>query len=102
MGWSKLIDMAMDASDAADWGFPSGAEDHAPVYPPGLRIALTESELAKLGLDDDVDIGDMIDLRCFATVTSVSKATRNDGTGSTRIELQIEKVAAEDELEEDD
>ncbi len=95
---AKLVDMELDDESKLDMAVPEIAKK--PDYPWGLRISLTEKELAKLGLDADCDIGDMIDLRAFAVVTSVSKNKRDDGDESVRVELQIEKMAAENELEE--
>jgi hypothetical protein len=70
-----------------------------PDYPWGLRICLTHIELKKLGLDADCEIGDLIDLRAFAVVTSISKDSSPSGD-SARVELQIQKIAVEQELEE--
>ena len=97
-GWSKLIDMEMDDEEKLDAVCPMPIAARA-SYPYGLRICLTHKELTKLGLDADCNIGDMIDLRCFGTVTSISKDDHGDGP-SCRIEIQIEKMAVEDELDE--
>jgi hypothetical protein len=72
-----------------------------PDYPCGLRICLTHRELEKLGLEADCQIGDVIDLRAFATVTSVSQNDYGNGP-ECRVELQIEKLAVEDERTEED
>ena len=98
MAWSKLVDMEMDDDEKLDRAIPE--MPLAPDYPWGLRISLTEKELEKLGLDADCDIGDMIDLRAFAVVTSVSKNKSTEGADSCRVELQIEKMAVESEDEE--
>jgi hypothetical protein len=66
-------------------------------YPPGLRICLCDDELKKLGLDTDIDEGDYVDIRAFATVMSVHKEA-----GNCRVELQIEKMMVESETNEDD
>lgn len=98
MAWSKLIDMEMDDEEKLDACCPMPMPSR-PNYPFGLRICLTHKELAKLGLDADCEIGDMIDLRCFAEVTSIS--TNDYGSGEEcRIELQITHMAAEDEMSE--
>lgn len=98
MAWSKLIDMELSDEDKLDASMPI-AMPSKPDYPYGLRISLTHNELEKLGLDDDCEVGDMIDVRCFATVTSVSKNEDGNGKGC-RIELQIEKMAVESEMDE--
>lgn len=98
MAWSKLIDMEMDDEDKMDASMPI-AMPSKPDYPYGLRISLSHNELEKLGLDADCEVGDMLDMRCFATVTSVSKNEDAGGKGC-RIELQIEKMAVENEMNE--
>jgi hypothetical protein len=98
MAWSKLIDMEMDDEDSLDAPQPFPMADR-PRYPYGLRICLCDSELAKLNLDADCNVGDMIDLRCFAVVTSVSK-NETAGGSQSRVELQITRMAVEDELTE--
>jgi len=99
MAWSKLTDMELSDDEKIDREMP-GATPSKPDFPWGLRISLTEKELEKLGLDADCDIGDMIDLRAFAVVTSVSKNKSTEGADSCRVELQIEKMAVESEDEE--
>lgn len=66
-------------------------------YPCGLRICLTSRELDLLDLDDDCDVGDMIDLRMLAKVCHVMKTD-----GGCRIELQAIAMKAEAEDDEDD
>ena len=95
MSWSKLIDLELDDEDQLSAAMPIPMTSK-PKYPFGLRICLTEKELAKLRLDHDCDIGDMLHLVVFATVTSVSKHENDDGA-CCRVELQIEKMAAENE-----
>jgi hypothetical protein len=98
MPWSKLIDMSMDDEDIMDAPMPLAMSERQ-TYPYGLRISLTHNELEKLGLAADCDVGDMIDMRCFGTVTSVS--LNDDGGGkSCRVEIQIEKMAVESEMDE--
>ena len=43
----------------------------------------------------------MIDMRCFGTVTSFSKNDSGEGS-SCRVEIQIEKMAVENEMTEDE
>lgn len=69
-------------------------------YPYGLTLTLCEDELEKLNLDDNCDVGDMIDLRAFAEVTSVSKHMI-DGKARCRVELQITRMAVENESTEE-
>lgn len=71
-----------------------------PDYPYGLTISLEEDDLEKLDLEDDCEVGDMIDLRAFARVTSVSKR-QVGGKDCCRVELQIEQLAVENEDDEE-
>jgi hypothetical protein len=98
MAWSKLVDLELDDEDQLDAICPMPMADR-PRYPFGTRICLTHKELAKLGLEADCDVGDLIDLRCFAEVTSISKNDSGNGE-DCRIELQITHMAAEDEMSE--
>lgn len=93
--WSRFIDLELSDDEKLDMTMPIRAD--APQYPPGLRISLCEEVLQKLGLDEPPDVGDILDLRAFACVTSYS----NDGSGR-RVELQIERLAVENETTEDD
>lgn len=99
MAWSKLIDMEMDDEDQLDCCCPIPVSEKA-RYPYGLRISFNNHELEKLGLDPkECEIGDMIDIRCFAVVTCVSSnESRSDKDGKRwSVELQIEKIAVEAE-----
>lgn len=98
MGWSKLESMELDDEDQLDCACPLPVA-RRPRYPYSLRICLTHKELEKLGLDADCEIGSEIDLRAFAVVTSISLNETNGGT-ECRIELQIEKLAVQDEMAE--
>lgn len=98
-GWSRLVDMEMDDEDQLDCPMPITMPEK-PRYPYGLRISLTHNELEKLGLDADCEVGDMIDMRAFGTVTSVS-ISDDSGGKSCRVEIQLEKLAVESELEEE-
>lgn len=99
MGFTKFADMSMDDEDILDTccAMPELPKPKGPQYPYGLRICLNSPELNKLGIEGDCDVGDMIDLRAFAEVTSISK----DGD-NCRVELQIQKLALENEDDEDD
>ena len=95
MGWKNgMVDMELDDEDKIDAPTPK-----KPDYPYGLRICLTHKELEKLGLEADCAIGDSVDLRALAEVTSVSKNDYGDGP-ECRVELQIKKLAVENEDDE--
>jgi hypothetical protein len=90
--------MELDDEEKMDAAMPIAMPDK-PDYPYGLRISLTHKELKKLGLDPDCEVGDMLDMRCFAVVRSVSLNDSDNGQ-TCCIELQIEKMAVEDEMNE--
>ena len=64
--------------------------DHMPDVPPGLCICLTETELEKLDLDDDAEVGDYLHGRFMARVTSVSK---NDSGGGAKCRIELSLIA---------
>lgn len=97
MPFSKLVDMELSDEDKIDACMPIPCD--TPDYPWGLKICLTEKELEKLGLPVP-EHGDYLDLRGMARVTSVSSDERESGN-SCRVELQIEKIAVENEDTED-
>lgn len=96
--WTKLVDMEMDDEESMDCCCPLPVSER-PRYPYGLRICFTHDELKKLNLTADCEIGDMIDMRVFATVTSISVDENKEGP-RCRIEMQIEKIALENEMTE--
>lgn len=72
---------------------PSGL--NTPDVPGHLCIALTDRELELLGLDDDVEVGDMLHLRIMVQATAVHKS--QDGC---RIETAIIGGSIDDESTE--
>jgi len=92
-GWTRLVDMERSDDDKID--AMSAYPTVAPDYPPGLRICFCQQELEKLGLSIP-EIGDMIDMRAMGTVTSVS-IEKTDGDDRCRVEIQLEKIALENE-----
>lgn len=94
----KMVDLARTPAEKVEAALPAPAS--TPDYPYGLCICLTQDELSKLDLDDEVEVGDMIHLFAMAEVTSVSKVQR-DGEASCRVELQVTHLAVEDEDDED-
>lgn len=94
MTWSTMVDMELSDDDVLDAIMPIPMADK-PKYPCGLRICLTDAELDKLGLEANCNRGDIIDLRAFAEVTSVSS-----GEYGSRVELQIQKLSLENEMTE--
>lgn len=99
MAWTKFVDMELDDEDSMDTVCPIPCDK--PKWPYGLRICLTHTELAKLKLEPDCEVGDMIDLRCFGEVTSIS-ISDGEGGKQCRVEIQFQKIALEDESNEDE
>jgi hypothetical protein len=92
----KMADMELSDEEVLDTELPIAMPKKS-RYPYGLRICLEEKELAKLGMKvDGFSIGDVIDLRAFAEVTCVSS-----GEFGARVELQIQRLAVENEATED-
>jgi hypothetical protein len=69
-------------------------------YPYGLCIRLTEKELEKLELCDDVEVGDFLHGAFLAKVTSISSHSHEKQGSGMDIELQIVAMAVEDESTE--
>lgn len=103
MSFSKMVNMARTPEEKAEQmhrdSFPTPVSEMQD-YPYGLCVTLTEEDLEKLDLDDDCEIGDMIDLRAFARVTSVNK-NQVGGKDRCRVELQIEELSVENEATEE-
>ena len=97
MPWTKMVSMELDDEDKLDAPMPYPISSK-PDYPYGLRICFCEKELKKLNLDIP-EIGDMIDMRAMGTVTSVS-INKTDGEDCCRVEIQIERIALENEDKE--
>jgi hypothetical protein len=95
-----MTDMELDDDDKLDAAMPAMAM--RPDYPYGLRISLTEKDLAKMGLDhEEAEVGGTVHIFGMAEITSVSKT--DDGNGKCcRIEMQIQKLGVESEDAEND
>lgn len=101
MPWTKFVSMELDDEEKLDMTCPMPIS-HLPNYPYELRITFNEKMLKKLGigLDQLPDIGDKIDLRAMACVTSVS-CNETEAGQTCRVEMQIEEIALENEIEEE-
>lgn len=96
MAWSNWVDLELDDEEMVDKAAPAIAD--LPQYPYGLRICLCSRELEKLGLPLP-RVGEMIDLRAFGAVTSVSDNGAPDGQ---RVEIQLQRLKVENEDQDDD
>ena len=101
-GFMHMVDLALtdDEREEMNTGIPVDAP--GPDYPYGLCICLTQPTIDKLGLDvKDCAVGDTIDMRALGEVTSISKSDGPMGP-QCRIEIQLQKIAVEDEDEGDE
>lgn len=88
---NKLVDMARSVTEMQDAASPSYVSN-TPLYDYGLTLCFNHETLQKLNLDDeDVEVGDMLDIRAMAKVTSVSKNDTGDGE-KCRVELQLTHI----------
>lgn len=97
----KMIDMAMSKAERAKDAMPSmsgyvGDSSGEPIYPYGLSLSLGNEEIAKLGLGDTIEVGDMLELEILCKVTCVSKNQSTSGENK-RIELQITHIQDDDD-----
>ena len=99
----KMVDMTRTTAEKVEdmMGSEMPSVANVPDVPYGLCICLTETELEKLDLEDDCEVGDMIHIFAMATVTSVSKRDTGDGA-SCRIELAISSMSVENETDEEE
>ena len=79
------VDLALTDEEKLDSAMPIPTP--MPEYPFGCRICLCDAELDKLDIEEMPDVGDIIDMRVFARVTSISA-----GMQGRRIELQIVQI----------
>jgi hypothetical protein len=92
---AKMVSLELDDEHKLDapQPIPMAAK---PDYPYGMRICLTHVEMAKLGLDPDCKVGDVLDCAARAVVTNVNHSQSEDGSECCRVELQIQEMSVED------
>ena len=94
----KMVDMALSPQETKEsMAVPTMSGNR---YPYGLSICLCNDEIEKLGLDDNVDVGDMLHLFAMGKVTSVSKNDTEEGA-RVRVEIQLTHLGVEDEDDEE-
>lgn len=86
----KLVDMARSVKEMEN-AAPPISMPNTPLYDYGLTLCFNHETLEKLELDDDVEVGDMLDIRALAKVTSVSKNDTGDGE-KCRVEMQLTHI----------
>ncbi len=98
--FSKLVDLAYTDEEKMATDIPCGPIDR-PRYPYGATLSFDQDTLDKMNLDTKgVSVGDMIDLRAFGVITSISENDTSDGP-KCRVEIQIQKIAIENEATEE-
>lgn len=98
----EFVDMAITPDERAEYGAPIGEiTADLPKYPYGLSISLCDSEIEKLDLEDDCEVGDALRMDCLVKITSVTRNDTESGT-KTRIELQIVGIAVDSDTEDDE
>lgn len=90
----KFVSMELSDEEKIDMTMPIAMPDR-PSYPPGLRISLTDRDLARLDLEDMPRKGDTLELEVLAVVTAV-----HDGEGGCYVELQIQQIETESDDDE--
>lgn len=96
MADTSLHDMAKTPKEKAESEYPMAICPRDDDYPYGLSICVTHDELAKLDLDDECEVGDMVSFCAIARVTSVSKSESETSGKTCRIELQITHMGVDD------
>ena len=98
-GWTKFVTTELDEDQKLDMAVPMGSLRDVPDFPYGMKISFDQHLLKRLKMEPDCEVGEYIDLRCFARVTSV---TKNQVNGEDRccVEMTIEKISAEIEDDE--
>lgn len=91
----KMIDMALTPEEKVEMAGYSPVNS-VPDYSYGLCLSLCDEDLEKLGLDDDVSVGDVLQIYALAKVTSVSERETN-GEADRRVELQITNLGLGDD-----
>lgn len=91
--WGPLKSMEHDDMAKLDAPMPIPMADK-PDFPCGLRICLCDEQLDTLKLDEEDDraeVGDVVELRVNARVTSSSRSE-----SGRRVELQIEEISVKE------
>lgn len=81
--------MALTADEAKEYSNPVQAPGDGPKYPYGLCLCLDNDTLEKLGITSLPDVGQVMEIKALATVTSVGMNQEQDGDKRQRADLQI-------------
>lgn len=87
--------MALDDEEKLDMIQPM-KDESLPEYPYGLRICISQDEMAKLGIEPaDAQVGGYFLAHVYCCITSVSSDKKSDGSECHRMEAQIEQMSIE-------
>lgn len=81
--------MKLTKAEAKSEGMCAPSDDHLPRYPYGLELSLSNETLEKLGIEDMPDVGYVMKLTAFVTVTRVSQSQSQDSKQDKSLSLQI-------------
>ena len=94
MPFGPLVSTELTDDDKLDQCRP--CVEGQPDFPWGVRISFDETLLERLGLDMDCDVGDTLELKAIARVTSKSENQTNEKT-TCRVELTLEQIAVRED-----
>ena len=88
----NMVSLALDDEEKLDMVQPMKV-DSLPEFPYGLRICISQDEMAKLGIDpEDVQVGGYFMAHVYCCITSMSSDKKSDGSEYHRMEAQIEQM----------
>jgi hypothetical protein len=82
-------------TDAERMASYAPSDSNSPNVPPGMCLCLTERELEKMGISDEVEVGDLLHLMVMIQATAVHKTE-----GGVRVECSVIAGCAENESTE--
>lgn len=95
----RMMSMARTPAEMAEEAPMAIMAQRVPVYPYGLSLSFDDETMAKLDIDDDCEVGDIVHFFALARVTAVSANETSDGK-RMRVELQITDMSVESEDDE--
>lgn len=84
-----MKNMALTAEEAKEYMNPVQSPGDGPKYPYGLCLCLDNDTLEKLGITTLPEVGQVMELKALAIVTSVGMNQEQDGDKRQRADLQI-------------
>lgn len=97
----KMTDMKMTKAEKKESSPVPSSEYNGPDFPYGLRLNLDNASLEKLGLDKLPKVGAKMMVHAMGVVVEVSQHESKNHE-SRRVEIQLQRLAVEDEDESDE